>query len=335
MKRFLPAIVSLLLLQGLFVTSVTPATDGTSQTSAASVFIGPLMPYEAFEKLPKTRLEVGKGALDVAFAPGKLELPQAKVLGWIAASAHAVATYYGRFPVPYARVLVVPREGNRIRGGKSFGYGGAAVRVGVGQGAPEAALQNDWVMTHEMVHLAFPSMRDAHLWIEEGIATYVEPIARAQAGQLSAEKVWGDLVKGIPQGLPEPGDRGLDHTPTWGRIYWGGALFCLLADVEIRQRTGNRRGLQDALRGIVAAGGNIETHWPIERTLKAGDEATGIPVLTELYERMKAAPVSPDLGELWRSLGVEVRDGAVVFNDGAPLASIRRAITAAPSGNFK
>ena len=75
-----------------------------------------------------------------------------------------------------------------------------------------------------------------HHWIEEGLATYVEPIARAQAGQFSVKLVWRDLVVGLPRGLPQPGDRGLDFTPTWGRTYWGGALFCLLADIEIRKR---------------------------------------------------------------------------------------------------
>ena len=92
-------------------------------------------------------------------------------------------------------------------------------------------------------------MARTHHWIEEGISVYVEPIARVQAGQLSAERMWSDVVRDMPQGEPEPDDRGLDHTHTWGRTYWGGAMFCLVADVRIRQQTGNRKGLQDALRG--------------------------------------------------------------------------------------
>jgi hypothetical protein len=34
---------------------------------------------------------------------------------------------------------------------------------------------------------------------------------------------------------------------------------------------------------------------------------------------------------LWRELGVSVQEGKVVFDDSAPLASIRRAITAPPA----
>jgi hypothetical protein len=84
--------------------------------------------------------------------------------------------------------------------------------------------------------------------------------------------MWGDLVEGLPYGLPEPGDEGLDYTHTWGRTYWGGATFCLLADVRIRRETHNRDGLlRDALRAIIEAGENIEVSWPLARALDVGD----------------------------------------------------------------
>src|SRR5262249_33992924 len=158
---------------------------------------------------------------------------------------------------------------------------------------------------HEMVHLALPSVPRGHSWLEEGVATYVEPIARARMGQVSAASVWGDLVRGLPEGLPGLDDeRGLDGPPTWGRTYWGGALFCLLADLQIRERTGNRRSLDDALRGIVAKGGNIGVHWPLERVLSTGDAAVGLPVLVELYHQMGQTAHPVDLAALWKRLGV-------------------------------
>ena len=178
-----------------------------------------------------------------------------------------------------------------------------------------------------MVHLAFPRVAKQHHWIEEGLATYIEPWARLGIGQLTEETVWKDLVEGLPKGLPGPEDKGLDRTPTWGRTYWGGALFCLLADVEIRKRTANQRGLHDAVRGIVAAGGSMREQWSLTRTLEIGDQATGVSVLTELYEQMKETPTNVDLADLWQQLGIEVRDGAVVFHADAPLASVREAIT--------
>jgi hypothetical protein len=286
------------------------------------------MPYAAFDRLPASRIEVGGAAVDVAFAPGEIDLPKARVVEWVGTCAAIVAGYYGRFPAKRLRVLIIPMEGSGVRHGTSFGYAGAAIKVGLGRSASEQELERDWILIHEMVHLAFPSQAAQHLWIEEGLATYIEPVARAQAGRMPVEDVWRQLLRGLPQGLPGPGDQGLDRTHTWGRTYWGGALFCVLADVEIRSRTGNRLGLQDALRAVVNAGGGIDVEWPLEKVLKIGDAAVGVPVLDELYQRMKAAPMDTDLPELWQRLGVAWKDGKVVFDDQAPLAPARRAITA-------
>jgi len=51
--------------------------------------------------------------------------------------------------------------------------------------------------------------------------------------------------------------------------------------------------------------------------------------MTELYSKMKATPVEPDLNALWKTLGVEDRANGIAFDDHAPEASIRRAITPA------
>ena len=71
--------------------------------------------------------------------------------------------------------------------------------------------------------------------------------------------------------------------------------------------------------------------WPVERIFRVADKATGVTVLSELYEKMRAKPYSPDLDALWRDLGISVRDGQVTFDDSAPLAPVRRAITTVPS----
>jgi hypothetical protein len=176
--------------------------------------------------------------------------------------------------------------------------------------------------------MSLASLPDAQHWLEEGIATYVEPIARVQAGQLTPERIWKDMVAEMYDGEPVAGDRGLNRTHTWGRTYWGGALFCLVADVEIRKQTGNARGLQDALRGIVEAGGTIDKDWSAERVLSVGDRATGVAVLEELYAKWSETPVEVDLPDLWRQLGVNVDRGHITFDDSAPLAKIRVGITA-------
>jgi hypothetical protein len=297
---------------------------------AQSEFSGQRFPYAAFDRLPKTTITVGGGTLNIGFAPGPPTLPRAKLISWLETAAKAATTYFGKFPVTSASILIVPSPGGDVQGGESWGFRGAAIRYVVGGEVSDAELRDDWIAVHEMTHLAEPDIREPHLWLAEGIATYVEPIARVQAGQLAPEKIWGDMMRDMKKGLPEPTDRGLDRTPTWGRTYWGGAMFCLMADIEIRKRTGNKMGLQQALRGIVDAGGTIEQDWPIERILDVGDTATGTTVLTELYQKMADEPSAPDLDALWRDLGVSMQNGHVVFDDSAPLAPIRRAITTPP-----
>ena len=72
----------------------------------------------------------------------------------------------------------------------------------------------------------------------------------------------------------------------------------------------------------------MQVEWPLERALRAGDAATGTEVLQTLYDQMKEDPMPVDLPELWRRLGIDLQDDRVVFDDSAPLAPVRRAITA-------
>lgn len=282
-------------------------------------------------RLHTIELPVGEGSVVIAHPPQALSLSDAQLQSWVSDAARAVHAYYGRLPVQRLQVVVDSIDGRGPQSGTAFGFSTPVIRMTVGRATQGEDLARDWMMTHEMVHLAFPRLAQAHHWLEEGLATYVEPIARVQAGQLPAAQVWRDLVHGLPHGLPQPGDRGLDHTPTWGRTYWGGAMFCLLADIEIRRQTGNRYGLQDALRGVVEAGGNVGVLWSIEYTLDVADAAVGAGTLSKLYADMRATPVQVDLDDLWRQLGVSVRDDDIVFDDDAPLAAVRKAITAAPA----
>jgi hypothetical protein len=288
------------------------------------------MPYDAFDRMPKTDLDVASGVIHIAFGAGELALPKDKILQWVVTSAKAVSTYYGRFPVKSLKLLFVPVEGARVRGGTTWGYRGAAIRIPLGRDAGMDDLKRDWVLVHEMVHLALPDIEDRYAWLSEGLAVYVEPVARVQAGDLDAKEIWLAMMRDMPKGLPQAGDQGLDNTATWGRKYWGGAMFCLFADVEIRKATNNRIGLQDAMRGVLAAGGSHEVDWPIERVLATADRAAGVDVLTKLHDAWGPKPVTPDLDALWRDLGVRLRDGGIEFDDAAPLAAIRMAITKRP-----
>jgi hypothetical protein len=293
-------------------------------------YANPNAMYAALAQQPHESLKVGEATIDLVFADGAPGLDRARTIAWVLASAKAVSTYFGAFPVKRLGLLVIAVDGARVRSATTYGWAGSAIRIHVGKNADEAAFRRDWVLVHEMTHLALPIVPRRSEWLLEGSATYVEPIARVQAGQLDAATIWRDMKRDMPKGLPASGDRGLDNTPTWGRTYWGGALFFLQADIAIRQQTGNRKGLQDALRAINRESGGNATRWSVDQIVAAGDAATGTDVLRSLYARTKDSPAPVDLDDLFARLGVIERDGRVIFDDEAPLAAIRRAITASP-----
>ena len=273
-------------------------------------------------------LKVPGATIDVTLPEGPMKLSRQELLNWVKASAITVADYYGHFPVPHLTLKMRSTSGSGVRHGVTYPKDGGLIFISVGTDADIAATKDDWVLVHEMIHLAFPSMEDEHHWIEEGISTYVEPVARARTGGMSVTEVWRTFVRDMPKGEPQSGDQGLDKTPTWGRTYWGGAIFCLLADVRIREHTKNQKGLEDALRGINRGGGNITEDWDIGKALALGDKATGTTVLRDLYNEMRDKPAPVDLDQLWTKLGIAMKDGVVTFDDKAPEANIRKAITA-------
>jgi len=275
-------------------------------------------------------LKVSDVTIDITLPEGQMKLSRNQLLGWVKTSASTVADYYGHFPVPHLTLKMRSTSGSGIRHGVTYPKDGGLIFISVGRDADVSDTKEDWVLVHEMIHLAFPSMGDDQHWIEEGISTYVEPVARAREGGLSVKEVWGTFVRDMPKGQPAAGDQGLDNTHTWGRTYWGGAIFCLLADVRIRERTKNRKGLEDALRGINHGGGDITEDWEIGKALAMGDKATGTTVLRDLYKEMRDKPAPADLDQLWKKLGLAVNDGTVIFDDKAPEANIRKAITSPP-----
>ncbi len=276
-------------------------------------------------------LTIGGGTIDITLPSGEPAIFQNNLIEWVRRAANAVTTYYGRYPVKHLTLRISADDRNGVHHGVTYPEDGGLIVISVGRRTANEVLMDDWMLTHEMIHLAFPSMPRRQHWLEEGLSVYVEPVARVQAGQLSVEEMWYETIRDMHQGEPEPGDQGLDRTHTWGRTYWGGAMFCLMADVRIRRQTKNAKGLQDALRAIMNNGGTITVDDEIEHVLTIGDKATGTTVLMDLYREMSDKPDPMDLDALWQKLGITVEGKTVKFENNAPDAAIREAITRRPS----
>src|SRR5262249_39218367 len=147
-------------------------------------------------------VQSGAGRIDVELEENLAHLSQAQLKHWIQNAADAVVVYYGHFPVPHVDLHLRVFDGAGVHGARTFSAPqGGRIRVGVGRDTAESDLASDWMLTHEMVHLTFPNVDRQHHWIEEGIATYVEPIARVQAGQFDVSHMWFEVVRDMPKGL--------------------------------------------------------------------------------------------------------------------------------------
>jgi hypothetical protein len=303
-----------------------PGTDGEWRAPAELLFEAP---FSGFGRFERRVLQVGTGSIDLAIAPGaSLGVSAPELDRALLRAGQAVSTYYGRFPVPRVTVIVLPSPGAQVFG-MQLGNGGASIVLFVGTEVDAAALDSDWVMVHELLHLGFPTLDRKHLWFAEGLATYQEPLVRARAGIIDADQVWRGYLEGLPHGVPNGTDTGLDGSSRWGRTYWGGALVFLLLDIELRARSADGLSLDAAARAILSRGGDTSVRWPVQKTLAAGDAGLDHPSLSDAYVRFAREPVAIDLEALFRRLGVRLTQGRVRYDDNAELAAVRRALTAA------
>ena len=312
----------------LGVAAVGMASLAAAVTSPT--FTDPDEIYAALQRQRGERLGLGRATINVVFADGAPGLDRTWVRAWVARAAMAVIAYFGHFPVTEYGLLVVATPGDRVGHATTYGYAGSVTVIHVGVDANPAAYRRDWVLVHEMVHTALPNLPRRALWLQEGNATYAEPIARAQVAQLAAEEVWRESVAGMPQGNPGPGDAGMDGTKSHARLYWGGATFWLLAEIAIYESTRAKHSLRDALRAMNWQSGGNTAEWSPEQLMIAGDSAIGTVALLDLYHRFATTRVETDLPELFARLGVRSgADESVTLNNAAPLAALRRRITAA------
>ena len=284
--------------------------------------------YTAFGSFRRERVEVPGATLDVALLGPPLRMGDAAAIGWIRDGASCEARLFGRFPAD-TTIFVVPVPGaDEVVFGRVLSLAGASVALLFGADTPAASEHDDWVVVHEMFHLGTPSFVGEGHWLEEGLATYYEPILRERAGWTTEADLWKHFVKEMPRGLRKQGEpASLEDRDDIDSTYWGGALFALLADVGIRRATGGARSLDDAVRAALQREGDATHVARVADFLRLGDQVTGTRVLEDADVHYAVGGEAIDLDGLWRSLGVQVDpSGAVSLRDDAPLYSLREAI---------
>ena len=236
---------------------------------------------------PIHQIQIAGGEIDLVVT-GHLAITNESLLRWIHQAAENVTGFLWPLSLKHLKLIVTPAEDGAVQGGKEFD--GERIEIHIGADTKQADLDDDWMLTHEMFHLSQPDLDDKYSWMSEGMADYLEPVSRSRNGQIKPEKFWQDLVEGLPKGLPEPGDRGLDHAHTWRTTYWGGSLHWLLADIRIRQPTHNQKSVRDAALAALNAGGDGFAEWSLPKLLDVYDRGTGTRMFSRLHDEMGSAP---------------------------------------------
>ena len=87
----------LALLSALFVLSISQRAAG--------------QPDRGFDIATSRQIHIGSAEIQVDFASGEMDLPIDTVLAHVQSAASAVTTYFGRFPVDRARIVIIPVPG--------------------------------------------------------------------------------------------------------------------------------------------------------------------------------------------------------------------------------
>jgi len=309
--------------------------------------------YEVRERMPgrEARMAIGRfsvesialpgGRLRYALLPGEPAADAAAMRRWVTSGARALASAYGRLPVPDVQLLVVPTGRGRepVPWGEVQRGGGDAVHLYIDQRRPGEEFMADWVLVHELSHLLHPVIVAPDRWLSEGIASYYQNVLRARAGLKRAQWAWNALHAGFERGIRgTPRGRSLaevsetmmrDHS--FMRVYWSGAAIALLADVELRRRSGGAQSLDTALAALGDCCLPTDRSWSARELMQQLDRLTDTTVFIQLYRKYIDSDNFPDLDAVYAELGLQPMSATRLHLDPtAPGAAIREAIMAAP-----
>ncbi|HJT98794.1 MAG TPA: hypothetical protein VJ696_10810, partial [Rhodanobacteraceae bacterium] len=199
------------------------------------------------------------GTLRFSILSGADVAERNKLAEWISHVSRAALSAYGKLPLADVQLLMVPVRGERepVGFGQSTRGEGHALTLFVDPTQPVEAFDRDWVAVHELSHLFHPYLGDRGSWLAEGLATYYQNVLRARAGLLTPAQAWEQIDAGFARGRSatssgapelERASASMGERHDFMRIYWSGTAYWLEVDAQLRRASGNRLGIDEALR---------------------------------------------------------------------------------------
>jgi len=292
----------------------------------------------AFGRFKEFPVEVPGAVLRLAILDGSPAADPEAMRAWIQDAAMSVAAIHGKFPVQSPQILIMP--GARASEPTPWAYvlrgGQAAAHFFVNQRRPLHEYVDDWTAPHELSHLLLPYVSSSDAWLSEGMATYYQNVARARSGAITPEEAWQRMHAGFKRGRDlsakgstlEQATARMFRDGGYMRVYWSGTAMLLLADIRLRERSGNAQSLDTVLGAFAACCLDPEPEWTAKKVFDKFDELSGTEVFRSLYEAHVRSPNFPDLTHAYAQLGIEAFGGKAILRSSAPLIDVRTAIMA-------
>jgi len=310
--------------------------DGTRYRLAASPESGSAVAvFGTFEQ----RIERAAGAeFRIVLLGTRTDIEMEPLAKWVRGTAESIAMTYGTFPNPNTNVILIPIGGQSWNSNRAVSFGrvvrdgGETIELMINPDRPIAEFYREWTPTHEFSHLMLPYLDRRQRWISEGFAQYYQNVLLARAGQHSEQAAWQKIYDGLSRGAESaPGLSPNDATSgsmrnTRMKVYWSGASIALMADVELRRRSGGRESLDTVLGELQNCCLPSAHAWSGVELFRKLDALLDEPLFMQLYRQYADADDFPDPEPVLARLGVEHRRGRVWLDDTAELATIRAAI---------
>lgn len=277
--------------------------------------------YAAFGRFETRPVPVAGGCLHLTILGEGVQMGPDALTRSLSRGASAASMLMGRFPKRQAGLLVVPTP---FSTSSPFGLVGRGtmptIAILVGERATEERLTRAWVPVHEFSHLAVPFIARRDAWLSEGLATYYQEVLRARGGLLSPEEAWTNLVDGFRRGQHDGTGRTLAEesrdmraTAAYRRVYWAGAAIALMADVEMRTRSGGRRSLDEGIRRLHECCARKMAPLSAEEAMHHIDRG-GPPIFSSIARRMLGSRDFPDLSSTFEALGITLNAEGITLD---------------------
>ena len=261
---------------------------------------------------------------------------QLTVTQWLETTSEALAAVYGRWPRDEWKVVVKAMSrastdpvpwGQVTRGDPNV------VSFYIDESASSTRLIGNWTAYHEFSHLLIPYRGWGDMWFSEGLASYYQNLLQVRSGVLNERELWQKLYEGFERGrtnkrpdlsLAELSPK-MRESRSFMRVYWSGALYFLMADMQLRQRTQSGQSLDTALA--------LLNHCCADSKLSARDIASRLDQLTgqtlflPLFDDVASSRAIPDYQALFVELGITIENKTVQLSKTVPPNSIREGIS--------